>query len=167
MNSAEAVLLNGRACCSTTAASKGGLREQHPPPLWRVARRATRERPDMSLLPPQVPAEVAFEDSDSAADAWRSVPALGLHPHAWVRTAAARLLGAAFAHPCVGEAFAKWIGNPTSSSRHIEKPEHVRAFPHCTFWEPQPQAPLWVGVPWVRKGLLVFWLAVSVWLPGC
>ena len=49
----------------------------------------------------QVPADVAFE-GDAAKDAWRAVVALGLHPHGWVRSAAARLLGAAFAHPRVG-----------------------------------------------------------------
>jgi hypothetical protein len=50
----------------------------------------------------QVPAQVAFE-ADAARAAWRAVVATGLHPHAWVRAAAARLLGAAFAHPRVGE----------------------------------------------------------------
>lgn len=50
----------------------------------------------------QVPAHVAFE-TDAARAAWRAVAATGLHPHAWVRAAAARLLGAAFAHPRVGE----------------------------------------------------------------
>lgn len=56
---------------------------------------------DVSLLA-QVPVAVAFE-TDAAIAAWRAVAALGLHPHAWVRAAAARLLGAAFAHPRVGE----------------------------------------------------------------
>jgi hypothetical protein len=55
---------------------------------------------------PQVPAQVAFE-TEAARAAWRAVVATGLHPHAWVRAAAARLLGAAFAHPRVGEGLGK------------------------------------------------------------
>lgn len=50
----------------------------------------------------QVPVDVAFE-GPAAKSAWRSTVALGLHAHGWVRTASARLLGSAFAHPRVGE----------------------------------------------------------------
>lgn len=49
----------------------------------------------------QVPVDVAI-GADAAKSAWRAIAALGLHPHAWVRAASARLLGSAFAHPCVG-----------------------------------------------------------------
>jgi len=50
----------------------------------------------------QVPVDVAFEGA-AAKSAWRATVALGLHAHGWVRTASARLLGSAFAHPRVGE----------------------------------------------------------------
>ena len=47
--------------------------------------------------------QLAWQQGETVAAAWSATAELLLHPHAWVRMAAGRLLGLAFAEPKIGE----------------------------------------------------------------
>ena len=100
--------------------------------------------------------QLAWQQGEVVAAAWATAAELLLHPHAWVRMAAGRLLGLAFAEPKIGDfcsfsyccttAIAAWFRPVIQLQRRLPSVWllPLLGFPACpTLPDCKPQLFLW------------------------